>query len=298
MKPKVSILTTTYNHEAYIADAVESMLMQETSFPYELVIGEDCSTDSTRDILLNYKARYPDQVRLLLREENVGRRRNWMETFYACRGEYIAVLEGDDYWIDSGKLQVQADFLDSHTECALCFHPVLKKFEEKSKLARRFDPPPGRALYELRDLLGRNFIATCSVMFRNGLFGRFPNWYRTVPAGDWPLHILNAQHGQIGYIDRVMAVHRIHEGGVWSPHAASRRLQSKIEVLETIGRHLGPAYRDDVERGLASMRLKLMRALAAEGHWRAAAVYSARLLTDSQTSKMAMLRAMLTTARP
>lgn len=298
MKPKVSILTTTYNHEAYIADAVESMLMQETDFPYELVIGEDCSTDDTRAILFDFKERHPDQIRLLLREENVGRRRNWMETLDACQGDYVAILEGDDYWTDSCKLQRQVDFLDSHPACALCFHPVLKHFEEDDRPDHRFVPRPGKSTYTMRDLLERNFIATCSVMFRNGLVDRFPDWYRTVPAGDWPLHVLNAQHGEIGYIDRVMAVHRVHEGGVWSPHAASRRLQSKIEVLETIGRHLGSDYRDDVEGGLAPMRLRLIRALVGEGRWQEAAAYAARLLADCDASKKAMARALLAAIRP
>lgn len=297
MTPKVSILTTTYNHEPYIAQALESMLTQETTFSYKLVIGEDCSTDRTRDILLDYKARFPDQIRLLLREKNVGRRPNWMETFYACSGQYIAVLEGDDYWTDRHKLQLQSDFLDARRDCTICFHPVLKHFEDGSRPDQRFEPPPGQSTYALGDLLQRNFIATCSVMFRNNLFERFPEWYHTVPAGDWPLHVLNAQHGDIGYIDRVMAVHRIHAGGAWSPHAASRRLQNKMEVLETIGRHLGPPHRHPVERGLASMRLYLIRALVAERRWRDAVAYTARLLADREASKTALMRALLAAAR-
>ncbi len=113
--PKLSVLFITYNHEDYLRQSLDSVLMQEVNFAYEIVVGEDCSTDHTRDILREYQAKYPDKIRLLFREKNLGRPTlNVYQTGMECRGRYLAFLEGDDYWTDIHKLQRQVDFLDSH----------------------------------------------------------------------------------------------------------------------------------------------------------------------------------------
>ncbi len=119
--PKVSVLMITYNHEQYIEQAVRSVMMQETDFDYELVIGEDCSTDRTREIVLRLKEEFPDKIRLLLPEKNLGMIPNFVATYEACRGEYIALCEGDDYWTHPKKLQIQVDYMKG-SECRMCFH--------------------------------------------------------------------------------------------------------------------------------------------------------------------------------
>ena len=129
---KVSVHMITYNHEKFIAQAIESALMQQVDFDYEIVIGEDCSTDRTREIVVAYQQRHPDKIRLLLHEQNVGVSLNDIRVYRACRGEYVAWLEGDDYWTSPHKLQKQADFLDSHPACSACFHPVTVFFEDGS----------------------------------------------------------------------------------------------------------------------------------------------------------------------
>ena len=129
---KVSVHMITYNHERFIAQAIEGVLMQQTDFAVELVIGEDCSTDGTRAIVRRYGERYPERIRLLLQERNLGARANALATLNACRGQYIALCEGDDYWTDPTKLQKQVDFLESHPECSLCFHRVLVVYEDGS----------------------------------------------------------------------------------------------------------------------------------------------------------------------
>lgn len=117
--PLVSVCMITYNHEPYIAQAIESVLMQQTDFPVELVIGEDCSTDNTRAIVCDYRERYPRRIHLLLPEYNLGMFPNFVATLQACDGRYIALLEGDDYWTDPFKLQKQVDFLEVHPEYGL-----------------------------------------------------------------------------------------------------------------------------------------------------------------------------------
>lgn len=122
-KPKLSVILITYNHEKYIAKALDSVLAQETDFPFEIVVGEDRSPDQTREIVKEYAKKYPDIIRMVPREKNTGRPTlNVYETTMACRGEYLAYLEGDDYWTDTHKLQKQVDFLEEHPEYIAVTH--------------------------------------------------------------------------------------------------------------------------------------------------------------------------------
>lgn len=140
-EPMVSVLFITYNHEKYLRQSLDSVMMQETDFAYEVVVGEDCSTDSTRRILCEYRDRYPDRIRLLFREKNFGRPTlNVYETAMECRGKYIATLEGDDFWTDPAKLQKAVDHLEAHPEHSGCANPSLlvgengEELEDKSPL--------------------------------------------------------------------------------------------------------------------------------------------------------------------
>src|SRR5438270_2038014 len=117
--PKLTVLIITYNHAAFIKAAIDSVLMQDTSFDYEIIISEDCSTDGTRDILHHFAAAYPNRIRLLLSERNRNDNRVVRRGIEAARGMYIALLDGDDYWTCKHKLQRQVEFLDDHPECSL-----------------------------------------------------------------------------------------------------------------------------------------------------------------------------------
>lgn len=239
---KVSVLMTTYNHGRFIAQAIDSILIQKVNFDYEVVIGEDCSTDPTREIVIDFQKKYPDKIRLLLNERNLGGRKNLIQTFKACKGEYIAMVEGDDYWTSPHKLQKQVNFLDSHLECSMCFHSVKVLYEDGSRESWIFSPPEKKEIYTLEDLLEKNLMATCSTMFRNGLFGELPSWFYILPMGDWPLNILNAEHGKIGYINEVMGVYRIHSGGFWSARGVIEKLQKEIEAYRFINTHFNFVY--------------------------------------------------------
>lgn len=276
MNVKVSVLTTTYNHELFIAQNIIGVLAQQTDFDIEHIIGEDCSPDGTRAVVESYWRQRPDIIKPILRERNVGRRQNFIECFHACQGKYIAILEGDDYWTASHKLQVQADFLDANPDFAVCFHALEHRFEGGSQPQRvnRRD----RSRYTLEDLLESNFVPTCTMMFRNHLFEDFPAWFADVPAGDWPLSVLNAQHGDIGYIDDVMAVHRTHSGGVWSPKPASERRQNMVSILKTFHENLDPRYRPILQRNIARWQFKVLNALLIERRFAPAARYGLDML--------------------
>ena len=121
--PKLSVILITYNHEKYIEKALDSVLSQVTDFPFEIVIGDDCSPDDTKNIIREYRDKYPDIIRIVHREKNTGRPTlNVYGTTMKCRGDYLAYLEGDDYWTDSDKLQKQMDFLNEHPEYIACTH--------------------------------------------------------------------------------------------------------------------------------------------------------------------------------
>lgn len=253
---KVSVCVTTYNHAQYISQCVKSVLMQQTDFDYEIVIGEDDSKDGTREIVKEYKETYPEQIRLFLNDrKNIiyinGKptgRWNFMNNLKQSQGEYIALLDGDDYWTSPHKLQKQVDFLDSHSECSVCFHPVRIIYAEGDRRPQIAYPRKKNKIYTLKDLLKGNFMHTCSVMFRRGLFSDFPDWFYKVAVGDWPLHILNAQHGDIGYIDEVMGAYRVHSGGIYTSREGIEQVRGMIEAYPFINGHLNFSYNRLIKR--------------------------------------------------
>ena len=242
---KVSVIVRAYNLELYIAQALESVLMQKTDFDYEIIVGEDGSTDGTREIVIEYARRHPEKIRLILPDENLGGYGNiiWARALEMVRGSYIAWLDGDDYWTAPDKLQKQSDFLDAHAECAICFHNVRVIEDGKCWQINNFRQ---KKISSLRDIVATNFIGSCSTMYRHGLFGPLPAWLDEVPNSDWPLHILNAKHGKIGYIDEEMSVYRIHSQGVWSGASRARRLESVVEMFRLLRQHrqLAPQVAD------------------------------------------------------
>src|SRR5262245_7894840 len=163
--PKVSVCMITYNHERYIAQALESALVQETTFPVEIVVGDDCSTDSTNSVLQDLRRRFPERVRLLDRSSNLGMNRNFADVLANCRGRYVALLEGDDYWTDTLKLQKQVDALDAHLEWAICFHTTHCFHEDGAHPPYDYPPEPMKDVSQIEDLIEWNFMQTCSVMF-------------------------------------------------------------------------------------------------------------------------------------
>src|SRR3984885_13749881 len=193
---KLSVAMITYNHERFIGQALESVLAQRVNFDYEIVIGEDCSTDGTREIIMDFCRRYPKQVLPLLRDTNVGAMRNLEATLATCRGQYVALLKGDDYWTTSDKLQKQVDFLDVHPDRAICCSRVRFLYEPDSEnFDVKFDVYPmcPAGPYTVEDLFKRNFVMTCSAVLRRELIGLLPEWFFKMKLGDWPLCALVAR---------------------------------------------------------------------------------------------------------
>lgn len=220
--PMVSVFIITYNHEKYIKEALDCILMQKCDFDFDIVVGEDCSTDNTRTILLEYQKKYPSKFRLLLHEKNIGAMNNQMETLSACKGKYIALCEGDDYWTDPLKLQKQVDFLESHEDYNGVFHKVSLLSNTTNKFSEcvlNTDTPDS---IEVTDLLKKNIIRTCSMLLRTEsvrpLFtnNKFANIFKKATPGDWLMFIFAIRHKKMKYLSDNMAVYRIHDGGIWS----------------------------------------------------------------------------------
>jgi glycosyltransferase involved in cell wall biosynthesis len=270
-QPKVTVLVMTYNHERFIAQALESVLMQQTDFGVEILISEDCSTDRTRAIVLDYHARFPQCIRVILSERNLHSNQVVVRGIEAARGQYIALLDGDDYWLVADKLQKQADFLDAHAECAICFHNATVLDEEGRRAPWQWTPPNQKPIATLDDLWMGNFIATASTMFRRGLIRTFPAWYDALfPITDWPLHILNAEQGNIGYLHEVMSVYRYHAGGYYSPLSEERKLQETLKFYRTMDRNLDYRYTRLIHTAISKYFYDWAREYAKRGDWRQA----------------------------
>ena len=242
--PKVSVAMITYNQEKFIGKAIESVLAQEIEAGIELVIGEDCSIDSTRSIVERYAARFPGVVRLVTSNENVGAMKNFVRTIEACRGEYIAFLEGDDYWTSKDKLRLQTAFLDEHPDCALCHHRVSYLDDATGEIVSEF-PPPQRRMERTAgsELVNGNFIQTCSLMIRRKAIPRLSKDFAKLKLGDYPLCALVSQNGWIGYIDQNMGVYRLHAGSAWFAQNVDYRDAATRQMVRFVALSLSREYR-------------------------------------------------------
>jgi glycosyltransferase involved in cell wall biosynthesis len=298
---KVTVSLITYNHAPFIAQAIESVLMQQTGFDFELLIGEDASTDGTRQIVRDYQARYQGRIRLLLNDrKNVlyvnGKptgKWNFVNNIRNTRGEYIALLDGDDYWTSPLKLQKQVEFLDSNRDCALCFHNVRILNEADPGRQELNHTQPMRARYDIEDLLRGNFMHTCSVMFRSRLFEDFPSWFFQCPLGDWPLHVLNAQHGRIGYLDEVMAVYRKHGKGVWSRQSRLQILADSIQCADLIRTGVSPRQGKSLDEAVINWHKEALELCVSGGNHnqagQLAAAYLKRFPLRRHTPRLRLL---------
>lgn len=226
--PLVSIYMLAYRHEGFIADAIEGVIAQQCDFPIELIIGEDCSPDRTREIIFDYQRKYPELIRVITSAANVGARNNSARCRAACRGKYIAICEGDDYWTKSDKLAKQVQFMESAPDAVLVCHAVNKVDAQTGQVtcvhraARR-----SRYLSTCEVISGDgDFIATCSILVRRSLYESRPDWCEQAPIGDYPLVLRAAQIGKIAYIDQVMGSYRVNVPGSWND------TQKKVTSIE------------------------------------------------------------------
>ncbi len=244
--PLVSIWCTTYNHANFIRDAIEGFLIQVTTFPVEIFIHDDASTDGTVDIISEYTAKYPGLFWTVAQKDNQFSKGNAIVLFdYLAkqRGEYVALCEGDDYWTNPCKLQKQCDLMVSNRDYTLCHHKVIIKDHATDTTIKAFSEEKDRVHgISGKRLVEYNFIHTCSAMLSTRHI-RSANLEALLPGlklADWPLFVAVSQNRQIAYIDEAMAVYRLHATSYWSAmplslrekHCSdmSRRLASRLPL--------------------------------------------------------------------
>lgn len=238
---KVSVSIITYNHERYIERAILSVLKQWVNFDYEIIIGDDCSTDRTREILLTYQQKYPDIIQLILhpkRYEGVPGRLNNITNLYACRGQYIALLDGDDYWISEDKLQQQVDFLDQHTDYVLAFHDAKVVSEDNESDAYYYsekaqNPHPGTTFTQ-QQIAKKWFIQTSTMLFRNHLIGEFPDWFWQICSADHAIQLLVTKHGKAKCLNNLESVRRVHSRSFNNTYWSDKLTQNELMINDLL----------------------------------------------------------------
>lgn len=211
--PLVSVVMITYNHELFIEESLLSILNQETAFEYEVIVGNDGSTDNTdklvQEILQSHPKAY--RVRYYNNNPNMGVTTNSKKALDMVRGKYMALCEGDDFWIDDLKLQKQVDFLEENDDFAICFHNTRVDFFDKNVPSYYVNENIEKDVFTLDDMIGEDeiwFMATASLMIRSLAYGKTPDWFLRSKSGDIPIIILAARYGKIKYLSDVMAVYR------------------------------------------------------------------------------------------
>lgn len=263
---KVSVVCITYNHEQYIRQALDGFVMQQTSFRFEVIIGDDGSTDATQQIISEYSAIYPGLFVPVLREKNIGIANNLFDIMQRVKGEYVAMNEGDDYWTDPHKLQLQVEHLDANPACALCFHPVKVINDDDPRSVSIFPSDLTGERFHLEDLVRENFIQTNSTMYRwGGKQGIFDNYNLAAFPADLYLHTLHAALGEIHMLPRVMAVYRRNGGGVFSSFSDHLALvvrwgEAHIELFRSLDAKLAWRYTDEY----TAKEFTIMRTLVRE----------------------------------
>ncbi|AFK03055.1 glycosyl transferase family 2 [Emticicia oligotrophica DSM 17448] len=263
MIPKVSICVPTYNHEKYIRQMLDGALMQKTDFDFEIIIGDDASTDNNQQIIQQYVDKYPAIFRAFLHKENqgpkepkeFGGRNNVLGLLKACKGDYVALCEGDDYWTDPLKLQKQVDFMETNPDYAICHHNMRVIYEDGFP-EHNFNDDNQKIESTIVDILEDSwFIATASTLYRNIFREKdFVDWHSRAAAGDWALVIQLAATGKIHYIPETMGVYRKHRGGLSNIHSTTNLyfLKNRKQMFADVNKWLNFEYNSTIQHTLAA----------------------------------------------
>ena len=230
----VTIACVTYNHEYYINKALDSFLMQETSFPFEIIIHDDVSTDRTVDIIREYETKFPNIIKPIYQKENkFSQGINPMSfIFPKVKGKYIAFCDGDDFWTDKKKLQIQVESMEKNPEVNMSFHSVYEFINRKKRrvLSKQAD---SNRIFNTKEIIlgGGEFCPTTSLMFRKKLILEVPKYITRIIPGDYPMQIIGSNRGGALYINRCMSAYRVGEATSWSNITMKNSQKQKNHLL-------------------------------------------------------------------
>ncbi len=267
----VSVVMPTYNHEKYIRQAIEGVLMQKTDFLFELIIVEDCSTDETKNIALEYADQYPGKINVLTSEKNLGITDNYIRAMGSISGKYIALCEGDDYWTDPSKLQKQVDFLEAHPDCSLCFHPVGHVFVDNTQNDFVFGPKiDGNHVFTSEEIVEGILIRTVSMLFKTESIRDLKSWVYGAPLDDLALQLHCASKGNVGYIGgKPMSAYNRGNEGAWSAGETStdfeeskkwhiKRYEAHIKVFNMFNSYTQLKYNNQIQNRITTHTIRYM----------------------------------------
>jgi glycosyltransferase involved in cell wall biosynthesis len=255
-EPLVSVVLRTFEHGRYVGQAIESVLIQRPPFPFELVIGEDCSTDGTREIVRGYAEHFPGRVRAVLPEQNLGHGQILLRAVEATRGRLLAYLDGDDYWTEPGKLARQVAYLEANPRCHACFHDVSLVYDQAGMPSGAVKPGLAEATFSLEDVLAECFVGAPSMLLRREIAAGLPQWAWESAWIDWLFHIRAAERGPLGYIPEPMAAYRVHEGGMFSSLDRVNQLDEDLRFYARLLPEM-PAQAESIERFMQYRRCQL-----------------------------------------
>jgi glycosyltransferase involved in cell wall biosynthesis len=250
------VVLLTYNHEKWIAQAIESVLTQKADFRFDIEVIEDCSTDRTREIVVGYGKRHPERIKLTLAERNRNSNVDWVRALREAPAPYVVTLDGDDYWTSPRKLGKQVAFMQAHPDCSLSYHNARCVFDDGRK-PWNHNPPDEKRVSTFDDMLASNFVTTVGAMVAKARIDPIPDWLETVKWGDWGLYLYAASKGTVRYIDEVLAVYRIHRGGAWWGLSETRKLEGILEFYEQMNANLGYEHDAAIREHMARNRSML-----------------------------------------
>lgn len=232
--PLVSIVCTTYNQEKYIRDALNGFIMQKTEFPFEVIIHDDASTDNTTNIIKEYESKYPEIIKPIYQKENQfskGIKLGAAFIYPKTKGKYIALCEGDDYWIDPLKLQKQINFMKEHPDCSMCFHNA--RTENTFQKEKGFIFNVHSREYTSSELFLRWTVPTASMLLKKEILDLNILSSPSILDGDIMCVLLAANKGKVYGLSETMSVYRIHESGIsWDPQREfERRLKYPAHIM-------------------------------------------------------------------
>lgn len=231
--PMVSVVMIAYNNARHLPEAIRGVARQRTSFPVELVLCDDASTDETPSLVARFQKEYPGLISYHRNARNLGVQGNYLEAFRHVRGKYLAMCDADDFWTSRDKLATQVAYMETNPDCAVCFHRVMNWFVasgEKSLSNGTADQR--RADTTVADLARRNPITNMSVLYRRELVDltSLPLWLSEIRLLDYAMHMLYASHGKVHFINRTMGVYRQSPQAIWSMTEAYARMEMSLMV--------------------------------------------------------------------
>ena len=254
-KPLVSVHLLTYNHAKFIAQSIESVVNQKTTFPFEIVIGDDHSTDGTSQIVDQYAAKYPELIKVVRGKTNGGPQPNSIRILENSQGKYMAALEGDDYWIDPLKLQKQVDFMENNPDFAICFTNTRVEFFENKEEPYLLNSNIEKDVFELKDLIAETevwFMGTATLFYTMSSIFPVQPWFHKTKSGDIPMIMLAARHGKIKYLPDVTAAYRRHPAGASNTDHKDDAvfIENRIMMYTNLDRDTGYKFHNKFKRNL------------------------------------------------